>query len=85
MCASRSGTLSCCGLIFSRVFSGWIFSLNWRELGAWGSVFLAGLGGFVGAGLAGFNGGNRSFFCWRRRRRTGERCDWMRGLLEKIW
>jgi hypothetical protein len=25
------------------------------------------------------------FFCWRRRRRKGERCDWMRGLLEKIW
>jgi hypothetical protein len=44
------------------VFLGWIFSLNWRELGAWGSVFLAGLGGFVGAGLAGFNGGNRFFF-----------------------
>jgi hypothetical protein len=62
MCASRSGTLSCCGLIFSRVFLGWIFSLNWRELGAWGSVFLAGLGGFVGAGLAGFSGGNRLFF-----------------------
>jgi len=41
---------------------GWIFSLNWRDLGAWGSVFLAGLGGFVGAGLAGFNGGNRFFF-----------------------
>lgn len=63
MCASRSGTLSlsCCGLIFSRVFLSWIFSLNWRELGAWGSVFLAGLGGFVGAGLAGFNGGNRFF------------------------